>query len=260
MKLTENNLEQHKLATGQYGFSATKLDDLSAAGASEYTLVSIVADRSGSTVAFRAEMENCIKSVVKSCKFSERADNLMLRLTTFSTHSAASDPLEEIHGFKLLDTCNLDDYTGCIPPWGNTALFEASENAVSATMAYGKKLINDEYSVNGIIFIITDGDDNKNDPAMQAKHVGDALKDAVKKECLESLMVILIGVNIQNQHYSKKLQDFRDEAGITQYIELPNVTPSSLAKLADFISKSISSQSKSLGSGAASIPLAAPTI
>jgi hypothetical protein len=257
MKLTEENLEKHKLPTGQYGFSATKLDAL---GASEYTLVTIVGDRSGSTELFRTEMEDCIKTVIKACKFSERADNLLVRLTTFSTKSAASDPKEEIHGFKLLDTCNVDDYTGCMPPGGNTALYEASENAISATMAYGKKLIADEFSANGIVFIITDGDDNKHDKALQAKHVGEALKEAVQKESLESLIVVLIGVNINSPHYSQRLKEFRDEAGLTQYVELANATPKTLAKLADFISKSISSQSKALGSGSASMPLAAPTI
>jgi hypothetical protein len=38
-----------------------------------------------------------------------------------------------------------------------------------------------------------------------------------------------------------------------------NVTPGKLAKLAQFVSKSISSQSQALGTGGASQPVPAPT-
>jgi hypothetical protein len=87
------DLEKQKLPTGNYSFSATRISDL---GATEYTLATIVVDWSGSTEGFRGEMEKCLKSVVQSCKFSPRSDNLMVRVLIF-----AKD-LKEIHGFKLL--------------------------------------------------------------------------------------------------------------------------------------------------------------
>lgn len=244
MKLTDANLEQHKLPVGNYGFSATKIDDL---GASEYTLCTIVADRSGSTARFRTEMEESVKKVIAACKFSERADNLLIRLTTFSTR------VEEVHGFKLLDKCNPDDYTGCMPPGGNTALYDATENAIGATVAMGRKLIAEEFSANAIVVVITDGDDNES--TLQAKHVKDALMEAVSKEALESIIVILVGVNVTDPHMGTRLAQFQKEAGITQYVEIGNATPKAIAKLGEFISQSISSQSKALGTGGPSQPI-----
>ncbi len=124
-------LQQHALPSGQYGFSATRLDDL---GATEYTLVTIVCDASPSVSGFVKEMENCLVEIVKACKFSPRADNLMIRLVTFATG------MTEAHGFKLLEQCNLSDYKKIIKTYGGTALYDAAENAISAVSTYGKQL------------------------------------------------------------------------------------------------------------------------
>ena len=249
MKLTDANLEQHKLSVGNYGFSATKLEDL---GASEYTLVTIAVDVSGSVRDFKTQLEDCIKKVVEACKFSERADNLLVRIIVF-----ANSKIEELHGFKLLDKCNTGDYTDCLHVGGNTPLYDAAENSVRATMTYGRQLIADEYSANGICVFVTDGDDT--DSTLKTHHVKAALKEAVTQETLESLVTILIGVNVNDPHMGQRLAQFQQEVGITQYVEIDNATPKALAKMAEFISKSISSQSKALGTGAASVPLS-PTI
>ncbi len=45
------------------------------------------------------------------------------------------------------------------------------------------------------------------------------------------------------------LKIFKDEAEIDQYVDAGDATPTKLAKLAEFVSQSISSQSQSLGSG-----------
>ncbi|UCE66565.1 MAG: hypothetical protein JSU85_00700, partial [Candidatus Zixiibacteriota bacterium] len=45
------------------------------------------------------------------------------------------------------------------------------------------------------------------------------------------------------------LDDFKDKANLQQFVNAGNATPKTLAKLANFISKSISSQSQSLGTG-----------
>lgn len=253
MKLTDNNLEQHKLPVGSYGFSAAKIDDL---GASEYTLVTIVQDASGSVSAFKSDMEECIKNIVKACKYSDRADNLLLRLVTFATRGDRPDVVE-VHGFQPLDRCNLDDYTDCIQIGGATPLYDASENAVRATMTYGRTLISQDFSANGFVVIVTDGDNNKS--TMTAKDVATALKEAVNQESLESLLSVLVGINITDPHMGQRLAQFQQEAGIAQYVEVADASAKTLAKLMGFISKSISSQSKALGSGQMSTPLP-PTI
>jgi len=66
---------------------------------------------------------------------------------------------------------------------------------------------------------------------------------------------ILIGVNITDSMVSQALNDFNTRAGFTQYVEIGNASKSTLAKLAQFVSKSISSQSQALGTGSASASL-----
>jgi len=243
-KFTESTtVSQVKHAAGHFGFSATNIDDL---GASEYTLVTIAADRSGSTSGFQKDMENCLKEIAKACQQSPRAENLMLRLVTFdSTHV-------ESHGFKLLQDCNLNDYDATLAPGGATALYDASIDAVEATSNYGQSLMDQDYLANGIVIVMTDGWENSsklNDVA----YVKKALETAVRDETLESLVSILIGVNAAQA--GQGLQDYANDAGFTQYVELKDASKSTLAKLAQFVSQSISSQSQALGSGGPSAPV-----
>ncbi len=129
--LNDINLDQIDLPNSHYGYSATRIEDL---GATEYTIATIVCDVSGSTASFTFDMESAITRIVQSCKYSPRADNLLLRLVVFD------DTLSEVHGFKLLENCNLADYGGVLRPGGSTALYEAAENAVSSVINYGQKL------------------------------------------------------------------------------------------------------------------------
>ena len=233
-----NDLEQHTLPTGHYGFSAQRIEDL---GSTEYTLVSIVVDTSGSVNAFDKEMEKCVKEVVKACKHSPRADYLMIRLVRFD------QTLQEVHGFKLLSSINLADYDKVIVPGGMTALFDAAENAVTSTTTYGKTLTDNDLSANGIVVVITDGGDNAS--VATSNSVKAAFADAVKGEKIESLVSILVGVNIKDKMLSDLLDEFNKKAGFSQYVELDNATEATLAKLANFVSRSISSQSQALGTG-----------
>lgn len=246
MTKLNTNLEQHNLPAGTYGYSATSLDDL---GATEYTLVTMVVDASGSVIGFKKEMEEAIVQVVNACKYSPRVDNLMIRLISFS------ESVHEIHGFKLLSECNEDDYDDCLKIRGVTALYDASENAITSINHYAHTLTNNDFDVNAIVIIITDGMNNAG-KLNTAEKVKEALQEVRKKENLESLISILIGVGTENDDdVSQYLDDFKNEVGITQYVEIKNANAGTLAKLADFISKSISAQSNSLGTGSASTQL-----
>jgi len=241
-----NDLEQHSSYTGHFGFSATRIEDL---GASEYTLVSIAVDRSGSTESFRGEMTQAMKEIVKACTHSPRSDNLLLRVTTFS------NDLKEFHGFKPLSTCKPIDYDTLFLEAGSmTALYDATQDAGEALLTYGEKLYRADFSINGILFVITDGLENASKYG-SIDSVKQAIRLPVTKETLESLVAILIGVNVTSSEVSIALNKFKAEADFTQYVEIGNATKSALAKLAQFVSRSISSQSQSLGSGGSSAPL-----
>ena len=242
--LNDTQLDHIALPNSHYGYSATRLEEL---GATEYTIATIVADVSGSTSAFTFDMEAAITRIVQACKFSPRADNLLLRLIAFD------DSLNEIHGFKLLENCHLADYGGCLRSGGSTALYDATENAVASTTNYAQKLAAGDFSANAILFVITDGMDNVSKSS--AKRVKTAFAEAIRSEALESIVSVLIGVNVNEIQVSRYLRDFHIEAGFTQYVELDNADAKTLARLAEFVSKSISAQSQALGTGGASKPL-----
>lgn len=245
MPKLKNDLEEHALPTGSFGYSAAKLEDL---GATEYTLVDLVVDVSGSVAEYKDDLEKAIQQIVQACKMSPRADNLMVRLVSFA------DTLEEIHGYKLLESCNLNDYKGILRLGGMTALYDASENSIMAQGDYAKKLAENDFQANGIVFMLTDGCDNQS--KCSEKDVGKALKGTLRTEALESLVTVLIGVGTKNHpEVSRELDKFQKGAGLTQFVEVEKADAKTLAKLAEFVSKSISAQSQSLGTGGPSAPV-----
>lgn len=237
-RINQVNLDEHKLQNDNFGYSAIGLDKL---GASEYTLVSVVCDRSGSVGGFKKELEACLKEIISSCKYSKRADNLMIRLVTFD------NALDEIHGFKPLADTKADDYDDIIKPGGTTALFDAAANAIKATNDYGKKLTKQDFSVNAIVVVLTDGDDNCSVDGVNS--VKQALTAATKNEDIESLVSILVAVNASDPGMKSRLDHFHQAVGFTQFVAIENANSKSLAKLAEFVSKSISAQSQALGTG-----------
>jgi len=244
--MNSTDLQKHSLATGTFGYSAANIEDL---GSPEYTLVTIVVDESGSVSSYKKEMEESIQQIVESCQLSPRSDFLLLRIVAFN------DKPREIHGFKQLVDCNLSDYDGCLRPSGCTSLFQTAKNAIDATGSYGEQLSDDDFDVNAVVFIITDGMDNASG-RITLGSVKKSLNKIVMDEKLESILSVLIGVGVGN--YSQVqlyLDDFKDKVGINQLVTIENANATTLAKLANFVSRSISSQSSSLGTGGPSQPL-----
>ena len=222
----------------KFQFSATRIEHL---GATEYTLATIAVDVTGSTADFADALRTCLVTAVESCKKSPRANNLLLRVITFS--SSLGNSVEELHGFKPLAEIDTNAYPN-FDPHGSTPLYDAVFSSVGATNAYAKKLMDQDFLANGIVFVITDGDDN----------VSSATVAMIKKEMdrgkrgeeIESLVGVVIGINAAG--YSARLKTLETGTGM-KYIDAGDVTRGKRAKLAEFVSQSVSSQSQSLGTG-----------
>ena len=228
-----------------FQFSAQRPDTL---GSTEYTLVVIAVDTSGSVAGFKRELEAALKAAIESCRHSPRADSLLIRVTQFS------NTLREGHGFKELSACNPGDYDNCLKIGGLTALYDATIDAVGSVIDHGTVLVDDhDFEVNAIVFVLTDGMENAS-TFSDISVVKDRIAASLMSEKLESIRTILLGVNVCNvtQQY---LDDFKRDAGFDQYESVKDATPRSLAKIADFVSRSISSQSQSLGTGGPSASL-----
>jgi hypothetical protein len=231
-------MDQKTLPASNYGYSAVNPKHL---GASEYTLVTVCVDSSGSVVPFKGQLEECLRKVVQSCQYSPRADNLLVRIVQFD-HA-----LDQIHGFKMLENCNVSDYKRILTKSGSTALYDTAVNAVRATLDYAGDLKKQRYTANAVVFLLTDGCDNVS--KFTARDVRRAIDDAVHDENLESVNTILVGVNINDPMVGKMLGEFKQEAGLTQYEDIGALTPERAARLADFVSRSISAQAQAKGTG-----------
>ena len=239
-----SNLQQHNIPGSHYGFSGAKLQTLTA---TEYTLVTICTDVSGSVSSFKTEIESCLQNIIQSCAAAPRADNLLLRLTTFNTK------IRELHGFRPLAESPRDAYQNILRTSGCTALYDATHNAIEAIQRYGKQLSTNAFAVNGILFVITDGADNAS--TTTPKTIKDALSKSIQDEHLDNMLAVLIGINVHDNRLSKQLTSFSSQAGFDSYIELQDASANALEKLAFFVSKSISLQSRALGSGKTPVPL-----
>ncbi len=238
-RLMNDDASQTFKMAGNFTFQGAKVDRL---GATEYTLATIAVDETGSVDGFQAGLRQALITAVDSCKKSPRSDNLLLRVITFSDKYPRG--VNEIHGFKPLADIDPQAYPQ-LQPGGCTPLCDAAYSALAAANTYGDQLKQGDFAANGIIFIITDGDDNAS-VATTSKVKAEAER-SVKGEILESMISILIGINATQ--YATQLANFQQEVGMTQFIDAGAATPQKLAKLGKFVSQSISSQSQALGTG-----------
>ncbi len=221
-----------------FGFSAARIDQL---GATEYTLVTVVVDLSGSVGRFRAGIIDCLQAIAQACRRSPRAENLMLRVTAFRS------AVEEVHGFLPVRAIGPDRYAG-LRTGGSTALFDAATNALGATARYAAELRRAHIDVNGLCIVITDGMDNASTET--ARGLAAAQAAALQSEALESLLSILVGVHIDDGRVAAALQQLQRDAALDLFVRLESADADSLARLARFVSRSVSVQSVALGTGA----------
>lgn len=227
--------------TSNFKFSAVRPDDL---GATEYTLVNIVVDTTSSVSRFSRELKEAVQAIIEASRKSPRADNLLVRVTTFNT------TISEVFGFKALEDIDSNDIEDFRPD-GMTALYDATFDAVGATEQYGQLLYDQEFDANAAVYVITDGWDNRSKSATPSK-IAQKISDIRANEQLESMVTMLIGVNTTNPDVKQALEEYAKDGEFDQYVDVGEATASSLAKLAGFVSKSISSQSQALGTGAPS--------
>lgn len=228
---------------GTFQFSGQRPEKLTS---TEYTLATIAVDVTGSVSGFEAALLQAIQVSVDACRKSPRAENLLIRVILFNSYQG----VQEVHGFLPLSQIDTAKY-GPLNPLGGTNLYDAVYEGVGAMNRYAKMLVDNDFLVNGALFVITDGDNN--DSKATPRMCLDEMAQAKSAEIMESLHSVLVGINVASLR--KRLEDFQNSLGIAQFVDITNATAGNLAKVAQFVSKSISSQSQSLGSGGPSQPL-----
>jgi hypothetical protein len=221
-----------------FRFSGVKIEKLKA---TEYTLVTIAVDVTGSVSGFEDDLRQALVTTIQACQKTPLSDNLLVRVLQFSTKVG----VEELHGFKPLAEINPETDYPAFAPDGLTPLYDAVFSAVGAINTYAQELAADGFLANGIVFIITDGDDNYSTATPQM--IKQEIKKARQREDLQSLLTILIGINAQE--YSQELKNFSQTAGLDRFIDVGDITAEKLAQITNFISRSIYGQSRALVTG-----------
>lgn len=240
MKLLDVDIAETQTISG-FKYSGQKVESLSS---DEYTIASIEVDGSGSTYGFVSDLEKMAKNIIESLSKSPRSNNMLVRVEAFDSS------LKEVHGFVELSKVP-PDYTNSLYMGGMTALYDATGVGVESVEAYAKDLKKFDFISNGIVFVITDGGENASSNYRSSKKVKDLIDKVRSNETMESIKLILVGIG--NELSVKSiLENYANEAGFDQFIWCGDATPQKLAKLAGFVSKSVSSQSQSLGTGGAS--------
>lgn len=245
----DDDTENHTIPGG-FSFAGTKIDKL---GATSYTLVTVAVDASGSMAPHVGDVADCLRTIRDACARDPRSENLLVRVVFFSSHVGES--IREVHGFIPLSAIDPASYKPKAN--GGTPLLDAIYSSVGASLAYGQELYHKgQMRVNSIVFVVTDGMENTSSVGRgEVERLIKRTREAVSEETLDSAMTILIGFG-SNDNVLRKLAS---DVGLDQYVAAGDATAARLAKLAQWISRSVSSTSRALGTGGPSQSIA-PTI
>ncbi len=243
-----SDMNDFEIGSG-FGFSGTIIDGLEA---SEYTLVTIALDETGSISGYETQIEDMLKAAVGACNSSPYSQNLLIRVLRFGSQYRGG--IDEIHGFKALSEIDIANYPK-LRGGGGTPLYDAVYSGVGAMNTYAQSLVDLDFAVNGITFVITDGENTHS--IATPKMVKDELQKSITGEIMESHLSILIGIGTGSGSANGALQSFQTETGMNQFIWAGEATKGKLAKLAEFVSQSISSTSQALGTGGPSQQISA---
>jgi hypothetical protein len=213
---------------------------------SEYTQVHFVIDKSSSVADFSDKIEALLRRCVKVLKKHPNANNMILRVTLFS------DAVEEMHGWRLMTAIDEKDYAGAVRCGGWTALNAATHEGVTAVIEHGKMLVGSNVNTNALLIVFSDGANNR--PGVTTTQIREKLARVKKNEAYSSFVTILVGINVDGDDYDgsplrPKLEKFREDAGLTHFLDGGTASDENIAKLCGFVIQSVSSTSQALATG-----------
>lgn len=225
--------------TSGFQYSNIKVEALTA---SEYTIAMLVTDLTGSVSGFYKELVEVSKTVLAACIKHPKSENLLLRSTVFNDDIN----VKEIHGFLPVSTIDPATYDSFPLPASCTPLMDAHLEACESLLQFGNDLASNQFTANAVLFIVTDGGENssRNRDMGKIKKIMASLRNG---DPLESFTAILIGVDDSSSKVV--LKQYQMDSTIDEYKSIGDATPGNLAKVAQFISKSISTASVACGTG-----------
>lgn len=237
-----NEISTQKTLSG-FRYTNIRVDALTS---SEYTIAIVVTDLTGSVSSFKADLVEINKTVQGACLKHPKSENLLLRSTVFNSILN----VKEMHGFMPVSIIDPTIYDTFPSPDGCTPLMDALLEACESLLQYAQDLASNQFTVNAVLFLITDGGENSsiNRDMNKIKKTMASLRNG---DPLESFTSILIGVDDASS--MQTLKQFQVDTTMDEYKSIGDATPANLAKVAQFISRSISTASVACGSGSANV-------
>lgn len=263
---------------GNFSFSGAKPENL---GEPEYTVVCIMDDMTGSVSSFADQLLKMERFVISDAKRSSFEKRIIFRSCRFNSVNRQTPTINELYGFTPVGSLEPDKDHPSFSPHGSTPLLDAIYDGVLSVLKYCESLYDTDITgVNGLLVVITDGEENDSRRVRElaekdgipfpngsqlakyqdkvAGEIKELIETARRSEKLDSLKVILVGINTSGQsgNYGVSIADLlsrlKDKIGIDQYLDAGDVKAGTIGKIAQFISQSVSSTSQALGSGAPS--------
>lgn len=245
----ESSLVSQTTMSG-FQFSAVPIDDNLTD--TEYLIGEIAVDLSGSMGGFERDLENMLGEITTMNKKLPTANRIMQRASSFASQIA------EIHGTRLVTNIDPTEYKGTLRAGGLTALNDAALYCLEAAEKYCRDLIQQDYDASACIFILTDGGENDSRRAKSVQTIADTITRIRRdEEAMTFLTTCLIGFN---DACTSEFEQWAKDAGFDVFLNMNDVSPSSLGKACNLISQSFSSASQQVTSRDASAVINQMTI
>lgn len=221
-----------------FQFSSIPIDDKLTN--EEYMIGEIAVDVSGSMGGYKKDLEDMLAEVTKMNQKLPTANSIMQRVSSFGSN------VEEIHGTRLVNSIDPNEYKGVLTIHGLTALNDAALYCIEASEKYCKDLMDQDYDASACIFVLTDGGENASSKVISPMAIKSAINNIRQKEdSMISLTTCLIGFN---DIYVGTFEQWAKDAGFDVFINMKDVSASSLGKTCGLISQSFSSASRNITS------------
>lgn len=193
-----------------------------------------VIDKSGSVLDYVDEMNKAWNEFIERMQKSHHANKIMVSVVEFN------DNVDVLHGFRPISELKPVDMRSRIS--GLTALYKATDTALRNALDYRKDLENSGVNCKTLLFIITDGDDNKSGGPAAADKVKVQIQELLKEERnYMSFESILFGVGTQ-----AKFEEAQQLMGI-KHLAKVGTSADEIRKMIGIISQSITSASAGQG-------------
>lgn len=229
------NMKTHTTSNGTV-FDAV---DLAGFESNESTLVSVVVDMTGSTNRFADQILEMIKNIISGCKAAPKWEAFLIRVTVFNSLVG----VKELHGFLPLKEIDGDAYPALVAN-GLTNLNNAVFDGVDAIAHIGGLLTAQYRSVNALLAVVTDGENNQF--GRTEDEIATALRDAVTMEKVEGIVPFVVGINTST--YGALLADFCQKTGM-KFVDAGECSPKKVAQIGGLIAQSAVATSKVAGGG-----------